>query len=345
MSEFAEGQVEQILNHLGIEIASETRTDLLCLCPYHDNKFTPALSVSKNSGLFMCFNPACEKVGNIKHLIRDTTGASDFQIARLLVKSSVSTLSSVERIRRKRTQVDFPSLPEEIVESLHQNLLDSAEALDYMMGRGFHMDTLKMYRIGYSLVKHMISTPMFDINGAPVGMIGRTVEGKRFRNSVDLPTGRTLWNIHNAKGYDDIIVVESNFDAMRVSQAGFPNVVACLGGNFSDEHADQLASTATFVTIMTDFDDHRSNMRENCRACAGRGLNFCRGHNAGRKLGLSIAEKMRERGCVVRWAVYDDKDVFPHEAKDPGDMTDEEIRQCIQNAESNFKYSRRNIVA
>ena len=43
------------------------------------------------------------------------------------------------------------------------------------------------------------------------------------------------------------------------------------------------------------------------------------------------------------WAAYDDTCVYPHNAKDAGDMTDEEIRQCLRNAISNLEYSLWNI--
>ena len=34
------------------------------LCPFHDNKRTPAFSVNVDNGMWSCKNPACGKSGN-----------------------------------------------------------------------------------------------------------------------------------------------------------------------------------------------------------------------------------------------------------------------------------------
>jgi hypothetical protein len=81
---------------------------------------------------------------------------------------------------------------------------------------------------------------------------------------------------------------------------------------------------------MTDNDKPR--IEKNCKKCRG----GCRGHNAGRELGASIETKMQ--GKKILWAMYDDKTIYPHNAKDAGDLTDEEIRQCLRNAMSSFEY-------
>jgi hypothetical protein len=39
------------------------------------------------------------------------------------------------------------------------------------------------------------------------------------------------------------------------------------------------------------------------------------------------------------WAAYDDTCIYPHNAKDAGDMTDAEIRQCLKGAVPNLIYS------
>jgi hypothetical protein len=57
---------------------------------------------------------------------------------------------------------------------------------------------------------------------------------------------------------------------------------------------------------------------------------------AGRDLGLSIATKLRMKD--IMWASYEYGKIYPHDAKDAGDMTDEEIKSCIKNAVSDIEY-------
>ena len=83
---------------------------------------------------------------------------------------------------------------------------------------------------------------------------------------------------------------------------------------------------------MTDFDDHNEHRDPKCRKCQ----NTCTGHNPGRSLG----EKMNKAlpGKSIKWAAYDYGVVYPHGAKDAGDMTMEEIQKCINNAVSDLEY-------
>ena len=334
-------QVEATLNACGVEIVGETGNDFLCFCPYHGNRFTPSFSVSRTSGAFLCFNHACGEAGTLVDLIKATTQSNHFEALRLLAQFKTEGRISLKERRARREERKIPNFPQEVLDRMKSDFWNDSPALEYMRGRGFTDSTLEEYGIGYSAQKNLVATPMHDIDGNPVGVVGRSIDGdKRFKNSVGLPTSQSLWNIHRARRKGDtVIICEANFDAMRIAQAGYPNVVACLGGNFSPYHAEQLAYNFTNIIIMTDNDDLAKHTYKGCKKCAARGFSVCRGHNPGRALGASIAAEMTKRGKVVRWASYDEKTVYPHGVKDAGDMTDEEIRQCLKSTVSNFVYN------
>jgi DNA primase len=159
----------------------------------------------------------------------------------------------------------------------------------------------------------MVVTPVHSPSGVPVGLVGRSISDKRFKNSNNLPRSKTMFNIHRAKKIGDrVIVVESNSDAIRVHQAGFPNVVATLGGHISGENLSLLNRYFNTVIIMTDAD------------------------KAGRDLGSAIAYKLSNKNIL--WASHSYGRIYPEGAKDAGDMSDEDIKACITNAISNFEY-------
>jgi len=160
---------------------------------------------------------------------------------------------------------------------------------------------------------NMVTVPVHSPDAICIGIVGRSIEGKAFKNSTNLPKSKTLFNVHRAKKIGDhVIIVESSFDAIRVHQAGFPNVVATLGGFLSPEQQNILNRHFNKITIMTDADE------------------------AGRQLGLSIASKLKNKDIL--WASYEYGKIYPHDAKDAGDMTDEEIKACIKNSVSNLEY-------
>jgi DNA primase len=122
-----------------------------------------------------------------------------------------------------------------------------------------------------------------------------------------------MFNIHRAKKIGDhVIIVESSFDAIRVHQSGFPNVVATLGGHISPDNINLLNRYFNKITIMTDADE------------------------AGRVLGRNISNKLKNKDIL--WASYEYGKIYPHGVKDAGDMTEDEIRSCIKNAVSDIEY-------
>jgi hypothetical protein len=240
---------------------------------------------------------------------------------------------------------------------MYGDFLNESKAQDYMRSRHFEHDVLNHFRVGFSpekwvkskktgkpyLKQDMIIVPMHDPKGMPVGLIGRTIEGKQFRNSDNLPKSLTMFNLHRAKKYGaTVIIVESSFDVMRIHQAGYPNVVALLGGSLSPQQIKQLNRYFDTIIIMTDFDKKRIEKPGTCNKCK---TYICQGHRPGRELGHKIAASLPNKR--VLWAAFDDECVFPYKplkgyrdkpAKDPGDMTDDEIRQCLRNAVSHYQY-------
>lgn len=283
--------------------------------------------------------------GTLLDLVVDTAHVNHFEAQRMIdgFKSDDLDLSDL----LSNTLVpppEFPSFSQDVVDRMASDFWGSPGHV-YMTGRLFEDQTLKEFYIGYSEKNKMVAVPMHDASGSLVGIIGRSIEGKSFKNSVRLPTSKTLWNIHRAKaaGSDTVIICESSFDAMRIFQAGYPNVVATLSGNFSPYHAEQLDRYFSTIIIMTDMDDPADHTYDRCRVCRAEGLKVCKGHNPGRALGETISKRLGRK--QILWASHEPGLVFPHHAKDAGNMTDFEIRTCIKNAVTNFTYHQWNIAA
>ena len=339
---------------MGVDIDGDTSTHFLCFCPFHGNTDTTAFAVDKTAGVYHCFNPSCDASGTMKDLLRELKGLNPFQITREINKRRhVTNTPFSERMQEAMAaSAEFPSMSESKIEELHE-VLWASDALGYMYGRGFTDETLRHFQVGYSPAREypppyksrpeMVVVPMHDINGNAVGVVGRSIMDKQFKNSKHLPKSLTAWNIHRARKHGStVIVCESTFDAMRIHQAGYPNVVALLGGHASPAIIEQLGRNFSKVIIMTDFDKIR--YQPNCRRCKDAKMVDgvrCEGHRDGRDLGRELVAGLQ--GKKIMWAAYDDTCVYPHNAKDAGDMTDEEIRQCLRNAISNLEYSLWNI--
>jgi hypothetical protein len=335
---FTPEQVEAVLIDCGVTPESEHTEGFLCYCPFHGNRDTPSFNVSKSKGAYICFNPACGVGGSLVDLVIKITNVSPFAAARLIsTKKSENTMSFEERLARElAVEPEWVPFPQEVLARCYEDFWKSEKAIEYMRGRDFEDETLKHFRIGYSAKRNSIMVPMHSPDGLPIGVIGRSLKGKRFQNSVNLPKNKTAWNFHRAKREGDtVIVCEASFDAMRIHQAGYRNVVALLGGNFSEYQAAQLGRTFNGIVIMTDSD--KKHFYDNCAKCRNSGSKLCRGHNPGEVLGATIANKMK--GKRVSWAHCGGATRFPPGIKDAGDMSTLQIRECIQNAVSHIEYA------
>jgi DNA primase len=314
-TQYAPAHIKSIIKSIGLEIVGETNNDFLCYCPFHSNRHTSSFSVSREKGAFICFNPSCGEAGTLIDLIKRVMNKNDFQAMRFISAKESEALDNFDELLSEAMEVkpDFDEFNKDILDKLHAGIKESEKAKVYLRSRGINDDSIKHFELGYSESLDMVVTPVHSPDGTAIGIVGRSVEGKSFKNSTNLPKSKTLFNVHRAKKIgDQVIVVESNFDAIRIHQAGFPNVVATLGGFLSTEQQRILNRYFNKIIIMTDAD------------------------SAGRELGKSISNKLRNKDIL--WASDSYGKIYPHDAKDAGDMTDEEIVKCIKNSVSDIEY-------
>ena len=311
---YTKADLRSILRSCNIEVVSHTGTDFLCLCPFHHNTDSPAFAVSHSKGLYVCYNQNCNASGTILDLVKQLTNRNDFEALRFIFANKITDEEAFEEGLKDLldNKPDFTEFSSETLKSLHEGVTE--EARNYYATRHINSDAIDHFNLGYSQKQGMVTVPLHSPDGIAVGIIGRSIEGKAFKNSPNLPRNKTMFNLHRAKREGGtIIVVESSFDVIRLWQAGYPNGVATLGGSISDINVNNLNKYASTIIIMTDNDA------------------------AGKALGNTIANKLKNKNIL--WARYDHNMMYPHLAKDVGDMTDEEIKQCIKNAISHFEYA------
>ena len=186
---------------------------------------------------------------------------------------------------------DFVPFDELIIKRLHNNLLASDRAKDYFKYRKLSTTSWSKFSLGYSDKQDMVTVPVHSPDGMPLGFVGRSIEGKEFKNTPGLPKSKTLFNLHRVKTADTVYVVESSFDAIRLDQVGFA-AVATLGANVSNTQIELLQKYFNNVVVIADNDDAGGNMKDR------------------------IIEKLGSRVSVVK---------LSSKYKDIGDMEDKEI--------------------
>jgi DNA primase len=155
-----------------------------------------------------------------------------------------------------------PKLPVVVNQPLDFELKDLDPEHPYLTERGFQRETIRHFGLGYcnrGLMKGRVAIPLHDHEGRLVGYGGRLVddsvidadhpkyllpgprerEGKlyEFRKSLLLYNG---WHIQ--RPVDELIVVEGFPACWWLWQWGYPNTVALMGSDCSDEQAKLIAA-------------------------------------------------------------------------------------------------------
>ena len=314
-TQYSKQHIKAIVKSLGLQVAGETDIEISFYCPFHSNRHSASCSISKTTGAWLCFNPSCGETGSVIELVKRVLHKNDFEAMRYVYSKETETLENFDDLLNDMLEErpEFEEFPQDILDRLHADLSGNKNARDYFESRGINKESMDYFWLGYSNPTGMVSVPVHSPDGIPVGLVGRSITEKKFKNSTNLPRSKTMFNIHRAKKIgDNVIIVESSFDAIRVHQAGFPNVIATLGGHISTENISLINRYFNKVTLMTDSDQ------------------------AGRELANSIASRLKNKDLL--WASYEYGKIYPHDAKDAGDMTEEEIKACIKNAVSNIEY-------
>jgi DNA primase len=314
-TQYAPKHIKSVVKEIGLRVISESNNNLVIYCPFHNNTHSPSFYISEENGAWLCFNPSCGETGNIIQLVKRIADKNDFEAIRLITSKESQALDNFDEALSEmfEDKPDFVEFDQSKLDELSLELSLNKNARDYFQSRGINQESMNHFKLGYSESQGMVIVPVHSPDGIPVGLVGRSISEKKFKNSTNLPKNKTLFNIHRAKRIgDQVIIVESSFDAIRIHQSGFPNVIATLGGHISTDNLNLLNRYFNRVVIMTDADQ------------------------AGRELGISISNKLKNKDIL--WASCSYGKIYPHDAKDAGDMTEEEIKLCINNAVSDIEY-------
>lgn len=254
---YSQEQIKRVLAGAGIPIEGEVDTDYLIFCPFHPNHRTPAGEVDKEKGTFFCFS--CHKIADLVELVMHTTSRTYFESIRFIKSKEVATNLEQEISKKLVVAPEFSRFDELLLKRLNQQALESHRAKSYFAGRAITESSMSKFGLGYSEKQDMVTVPVHAPDGMPLGFVGRSIEGKEFKNTPGLPKAKTLFNIHRVKNSNTVYVVESSFDAIRLDQCGLP-AVATLGSNVSNIQTDLLKKYFNNIYVIADNDEAGQNM-------------------------------------------------------------------------------------
>lgn len=301
------------------------------LCPFHGEN-TPSFSVSPDKQIYHCFG--CGAGGNAFSFLMELEGYSFQEAAiKLAQKGNVELQINASSIStQKSVPPDIQQMMEahELLCKFYHHLLvntkDGQHALEYLLNRGFTMDSIVKFQVGYSLsswdfvykfltkrkfsieiiekagliirserdgnyfdrFRNRIIFPIFDRNGNPIAFSGRALgdDEPKYLNSPETAIFNKSTILYNFH------LARSQIKKLQqaVLFEGFADVIAA-------DRAGVENGLATMGTSLTE--EHVMVLRRNVQS-----ITICYdSDNAGIEAAFRAANMLSDAGCQVRVAL------------------------------------------
>lgn len=285
-------------------------SEYMCLCPWHDNRNSASLQFNVDKGLYNCFG--CGATGNIRTLEKELGVRVKGQ--EIDVKDILAALDALDAPAATGPEV----LPETLLKRYDF-------PTDYWESRGLSKDTVEAFDLGFDPMENTAIIPLRKTSGELVAFIRRFLDSdaevkykmprkEQYARSSNL-FGAWLTS-HDPR--DTVVISEGPIDAMKVYQAGFP-AVAQFGSSISYMQV-RLLRRLGFNRAVLFYDNDKAGIR------AAEGYTDPKGREHPGAIHML-------RGFDLRRVVYEDwKDEQGRRVKDPGGLTDQQIRRAVRKA-------------
>jgi DNA primase len=178
----------------------------LGLCPFHNEK-TPSFTVSPSKEIFKCFG--CGKVGNSVNFIMEHEHLNYPDALKYLARKYnidvVEKERSPEEIEKQNERESLLVVTAYAARQFAENLFQSDEGktvgLNYFRERGFRLETLKKFDVGYSFNQRDAFTKKALEDGYRQDFLTRTGLSIQHEERVfDRFSGRVIFPIHSLSG-------------------------------------------------------------------------------------------------------------------------------------------------
>lgn len=281
-----------VLNYCGVRISQQSSYEVRCACPIHNGDNDSAFSFDRRNKVFSCFSHNClaDKKRDVITFLIAVKKCSFKEAVEILAqlsgvelseeqKFSINTfeyqyINQFNKTEQSTNKLKPISLPEVSISNLYNDgwlyvkkYLESPE-------RNSSFEQVEEFGLypGVDKFSHLrLYIPIHDELGRLVGLSGRkmdpilpyptvkTRDGKikvppKYDNLSGLKKASVLYNLHRAKEYafNGLIVVEGQFDAIRMVNYGYQNTVAKMGPVLSDHQAGLLYRYTTRVLLLVE---------------------------------------------------------------------------------------------
>lgn len=245
-------------------------------CPFHEGDNEPSFTIYDESNYY-CF--ACGVWGDVVKFLIDYKGLTPAEALEQVGEDYKQPKAEKSKVIKVKNTTQTWQFLNAVTAQYHEYLLSLPGAVNYLLGRGLRMDTIRRYKIGYTDGKVLNLLYAWERQLADeVGLMTRkgyetlshriTIPDILDKNQVDFIMGRTIINdkvkylglrmpkpligFYEIRKSPIIFMVEGQFDWLTLRQWGYPAI--CMSGTNAKAH-EMIALADKFVVIVPDLDE------------------------------------------------------------------------------------------
>lgn len=287
-------QIEDLLEYCGSYPTMWRDEDMLVCCPVH-GEHNPSMGVSADKQICHCFS--CGFAGDFAKLLsysRPEDFGLDKSTEDRLKKTEFRAYRKARDLLASRYELEYREIgkrtrnikryeqsrnvylkeDEKRVELPRYKLApfkSGKETYGFFFDRGFTKEEMKEFMIGRDVDNKTITIPVFYEDNVLAGIIGRYISKNRKKNQrykiyFDFERSSVLYPLNKSKPIKGVaIIVEGQFDAIRMHRAGHTNTYALMTNTMSKKQAEWLCANCDCVIWVGDNDSRGLEGREKAR--------------------------------------------------------------------------------
>ncbi len=256
-------------------VSSEKQIFNCFTCHTGGNVFTFVMKY-ENVTFIEAVKIVAEKVGinlDIKSSNKNEKYKDEYDIMKLTSKFYLNNINTKSGLKAKN-YLNNRGITDEIIKEfdIGFSLNEPNSLFNFLHSKNYPNEVLeKIGLIGkngidiYDLFRNRIMIPISNLSGQIVGFTGRIFNGEdsakyiNTKETIIFKKGNILFNYYNAKNHireaKQLIIVEGNMDAIKMSASGIKNVVALMGTALTDEQIRVIKKANSEVILLFDNDN------------------------------------------------------------------------------------------
>ena len=310
-----EKEVQVVLFKLDVDIAQVRGDEVLGICPGHELRTgakdnNPSWSINIETGVHHCFS--CGYKGNLITLVAEQLdfktqwGRLDLDAAKSWLHANTAIDLDLIAKQMEEIKSSYIAIPKPVEMSEARLSVYTPHVPAWALNaRGLTDESCKVYTVRWDDKNSVWILPIRDYETGK--LLGWQEKGQVMRHFKNRPTGvlksSTVFNPGSYPKTESFIVVESPLDAVRLHSLGFRDSIATFGASVSPAQVNIIRANAENIIFAFDNDQ------------------------AGQTASLRMLDLSRKTGFECKFFNYGNS-----EAKDVGDMSEDEIRYGIESA-------------